>query len=262
MSSPRLETRLSDTRRRLASSLFASRARPVAEGVWQIRGGVPAREMNVYLVRDTHPDTGRPGVLAFDAGVRQMAPAIAAHAAALGRLTRVVLGHAHVDHRGAAPRLGVPVLCHPDERADAEGDGGIHYYDNRALPRYARIITPRLIRVWDGGPVRIAATLAEGDEIAGFQVVDLPGHAPGQIALWRGHDRLALSSDCFYTLDPLTARHGPPHVPHPAFNHNTDQARASIRKLAALKPSAAWPGHAQPLTGDVAAQLDRAADQP
>ena len=30
-----------------------------------------------------------------------------------------------------------------------------------------------------------------------------------------------------------------------------------MRKLAALGPSAAWPGHAEPLTGDVAAQLER-----
>ena len=196
--------------------------------------------MNVYLVRDMHPGTGRPGVLAFDAGVRQMAPAIAAHAAALGGLTRVVLGHAHIDHRGAAPRLGVPVLCHADERADAESDGGTHYYDSRALPRYGRIISPPLIRLWDGGPVTIAATLAEGDEIAGFEVIHLPGHAPGLIALWRAHDRLALSSDCFYTLDPLTGRHGPPRVPHRAFNHDTEQA-------ARVDPQARRPGTARRL---------------
>ena len=32
-----------------------------------------------------------------------------------------------------------------------------------------------------------------------------------------------------------------------------------MRKLAALEPRAAWPGHAEPLTGDVRAQLERAA---
>ena len=32
----------------------------------------------------------------------------------------MVLGHAHEDHRGAAPDMGVPILCHPDERRDAE----------------------------------------------------------------------------------------------------------------------------------------------
>jgi glyoxylase-like metal-dependent hydrolase (beta-lactamase superfamily II) len=48
-----------------------------------------------------------------------MAGAILHAATPLGGLTRVVLGHGHVDHRGAAPRLGVPVLCHPDERPRA-----------------------------------------------------------------------------------------------------------------------------------------------
>jgi hypothetical protein len=44
------------------------------------------------------------------------------------------------------------------------------------------------------------------------------------------------------------------------FNQDTDQARASVRKLAALEPAAAWPGHADPLTGDVRGQLVQAAD--
>jgi hypothetical protein len=48
-------------------------------------------------------------------------------------------------------------------------------------------------------------------------------------------------------------------VPHPAFNIASAQAAASIRKLAALAPAEAWPGHADPVTGDVVAQLHRAA---
>jgi len=54
--------------------------------------------------------------------------------------------------------------------------------------------------------------------------------------------------------------HGAPRVAHDAFNFDTQQARASIRRLAALEPAAAWPGHAKPVTGDVRAQLEHAAD--
>jgi glyoxylase-like metal-dependent hydrolase (beta-lactamase superfamily II) len=54
---------------------------------------------------------------------------------------------------------------------------------------------------------------------------------------------------------------GAPRVPHKAFNKSTDEARASIRKLAALEPRAVWPGHADPLTGpDLRAELERVAD--
>ena len=71
---------------------------------------------------------------------------------------------------------------------------------------YARVVMPRLTGMWDGGPVEISSTVEEGDEVAGFEVVHLPGHAPGMIGLWRESDRLALVSDTFYTLDPQTGR--------------------------------------------------------
>jgi hydroxyacylglutathione hydrolase len=233
---------------------IATEPEPVADGVWVVRGGFPTKTMNVYLVRDGD------GVMLFDAGIKAMSDAVAAAGASLGGITRIVLGHGHPDHRGVAPYLGVPVLCHADNRADAEGDGGVRYFDFSKLRPFAKPVFPSLLRMWDGGPVVIAGTVAEGDEIAGFEVVDLSGHAPGLIGLWRAGDRLALTSDCFYTLDPQTGRHSHPRVPHDAFNHDTEQARASMRKLAAMEPAAAWPGHADPLTGDVRGQLERAAD--
>jgi hydroxyacylglutathione hydrolase len=233
---------------------LASDPEPVADGVWVVRGGFPTKEMNVYLVRDGD------GVMLFDAGIKAMTDAVAAAGASLGGITRVLLGHGHPDHRGVAPFFDAPVLCHADNRPDAEGDGGRHYFDYTKLKPYAKPVFPFLLNVWDGGPVEIADTVAEGDGIAGFEVVLLPGHAPGLIGLWRAADRLALVSDCFYTLDPQTGRHGHPRVPHAAFNLDTEQARASIRKLAAMEPAAAWAGHAQPLTGDVRGQLEHAAD--
>jgi hydroxyacylglutathione hydrolase len=231
---------------------LATGPEPVADGVWVVRGGLP-KEMNVYLVRDGD------GVMLFDAGIKAMTSAVAAAGASLGGITRIVLGHGHPDHRGVAPYLGVPVLCHPGNREDAEGDGGMRYFDFSKLKPYAKPVFPFLLKIWDGGPVTIAATVSEGDEVAGFEVVLLEGHAPGLIGLWRASDRLALASDCFYTLDPQTGRHGHPRVPHEAFNHDTDRARASIRKLAAMEPAAAWAGHAQPLMGDVRGQLEHAA---
>ena len=224
----------------------------VAEGVWIVRGGFPQKTMNVYLIEDGGE------VTVFDAGIRSMTRGIASVAAGLGGIKRVVLGHGHPDHRGAAPGLGAPVFCHPDNVADTEGDGGAHYFDFSKLDWYARPVMPRLLGVWDGGPVKVEGTVSEGDEVAGFRVVDLPGHAPGLIGLWRESDRLALTSDCFYTLDPQTGRKGAVRVPHVAFNHDTEQAKASIRKLAAMEPAAAWPGHADPLTGDVRGQLEGA----
>jgi hydroxyacylglutathione hydrolase len=192
-----------------------------------------------------------------------MTGVVAAAAARMGGVKRVVLGHADADHRGAAPGLGAPVYCHPAEREAAESpDHYRPYWDRSKLDPRGRTVLWRLIARWDGGPVEIAGTVEDGDEIAGFKVVHLPGHAPGLIALFREHDRLALVSDTLYTLDPQSGRHQPAHVPHPAFNQDSDQARESIRKLAALDPATVWPGHADPVTGDVAAQLEHAAMAP
>ena len=226
----------------------------VADGVWLLRGGIP-RDMNVYFVED---EGG--GVTLFDAGISTMTSAVATAAAPLGGINRVVLGHADADHRGTAPGLGAPVYCHPGDREAAESDDAARtYFRFERLGIPARWAYPRLLRFWDGGAVEIAGTVDEGDDVSGFRVVHLPGHAPGLIALFRERDRLALTSDCFYVIDPETGRKAPPGPPHEAFNHDSQQARASMRKLAALEPSAAWPGHADALTGDVRAQLERAA---
>jgi hydroxyacylglutathione hydrolase len=241
-------------RMRLERRLIASGLERVAYGVWLLRGGFPTENMSVYLLEDDG------GVTLFDAGTHAMARAVTAAGASMGGIRRVVLGHAHHDHRGCARQLGVPVYCHPGERDDAEGDAGEHYFRYETLHPLLRWVYPALLHRWDGGPVEVAGTVEEGDEVAGFRVVHLPGHAPGMIALWRESDRLALTSDCFYVLDPQTGIPGPPRVPHRAFNHDTEQARASIRKLAELEPVAAWPGHADPVTGDVRRQLERAAE--
>jgi hydroxyacylglutathione hydrolase len=248
-------------RRKITRKLGSPTVEPIADGVWRIRGGgPPKRTMNVYLLRDDG------GFTAYDAGIHGMGEPIKEAALGLGgELERCVLGHAHEDHRGSASELGVPVLCHPDERRDAERD--LRWDDDRGLDP-AKLENPvmtvamkRMLRLWDGGPVKIADTVSEGDELAGFRVVDTPGHAPGQIALWRESDRLALVSDTLYTLDAasLRAPYGGPRIPHPAWTPDRDAARDSILKIAALEPASVWPGHAEPVIGDCRAQLEHAA---
>jgi hydroxyacylglutathione hydrolase len=232
----------------------------VADGVWRYAGDVK-HAMNVYLVAEADGS----GVFAFDAGTKAMAKGLRAAAEELGGLTRVVLGHSHVDHRGCAPKLGVPVHCHELERADAEGDGGVHYQPLREIPfGYARWLYPVVFRIWDGGPVEIAGTVSEGDRLGDFEVVHFPGHAPGQIGLWRERDRLCLCTDTIYltdTMHPL-GHHPGIYPPHPIFNLDSDAARQSIRKLAALEPAVVGSGHMDPLRGDpqeLRRELERAA---
>ena len=236
----------------------------VADSVWLMRGGFPPplvhRIMNVYFIE------GADGVTVFDAGIRSMGWAIDHVGRKMGGIARIVLGHAHPDHRGAASRVDAPVWCHEDELPYARADDGQPYTDYSKLPLVNSTGPLRLAmrvlmhQVWDGHPVDVARTLVEGDEVAGFEVVHLPGHAPGQIALWRSRDRLALTRDCFHLVDALTGKPCEPVMPHDAYNLDSELARASARKLAGLAPEVCWPGHLGPATGDVADQLRRAAD--
>ena len=250
-------TKLANARTQLLSRINGVDTESIADGVWVVRGGFPIKTMNVYLIEDGE------GVVVFDAGIEAMGRALTVACARLGGAQRVVLSHADADHRGGAPALGAPVYCHPAERAAAETQSPWRdYWDLDKLDLHGRLLLSRLLPVWDGGAVAVEGTISEGDEVAGFRVIDLPGHAPGLIGLFRESDRLALASDCVYTVDVQTGRKRPVQIPHPAFDADVEQARDSIRKLAELEPSAVWTGHGDPVTGDVSGQLRAAAAAP
>jgi glyoxylase-like metal-dependent hydrolase (beta-lactamase superfamily II) len=221
----------------------------VADGVWLLRGDL-RKGMNIYFLEE---EGG--GVVQFDAGSQSMTKKAREAADRLGGLNRIVLGHAHADHRGTAPGLGAPVHCHPAEVADAESDASLApYMDLSQLPvAPVRWIYPFLMRRWDGGAVKISGTVSEGEEVAGFRVIHLPGHAPGLIGLWRESDRVALVSDVVYMIDsarlkPLPA--GEASVPHPAWAWDHAQAKDSVLRLASLEPAVVGAGHAEPLRGE------------
>jgi hydroxyacylglutathione hydrolase len=232
----------------------------VANGVWLLRGDA-RKSMNIYFLEDGD------GVVQFDAGTKAMVKKTRAAAEQLGGLKRIVLGHAHADHRGTAPSLDAPVHCHPDEVLDAESDAvQWRYLDISQLPVPARWIYPVLLRRWDDGAVKIDGTASEGDEVAGFRVIHFPGHAPGLIGLWRESDRLAIVSDVVYLIDstrlgqPLPA--GEASVPHPAWGWDHAKAKQSVRKLAALEPAVVCTGHDGPLRGEnLRPTLERAAEK-
>lgn len=232
----------------------------IADGVWLVRGAF-RKAMNVYLIADGD------GVVQYDAGARSMTKQVRAAAEELGGLKRVVLSHAHADHRGTAPHVGAPVYCHPDEVADAEAEASIAPYMDLSLLPVApvRWIYPSLMRRWDGGPVPIAGTLEEGDEVAGFRVLHFPGHAPGLIGLWRESDRVALVSDTVYLVDSGRLKalpEGEASVPHPAWAWDHSRSKQAVRRLAALEPAMVGAGHDEPLRGEnLRATLERAAER-
>jgi hydroxyacylglutathione hydrolase len=233
----------------------------IGEGVEVLRVRSPGRVQrttNIYLLEADG------GLTVYETGSIGGATAIRAAAAERGGIRQIVLSHAHADHRGGAARLDAPILCHPQERPGAESDDGPSYgfdYSKIRNP-LIRAITPRMLKAMDGGPLHIAGTLEEGDLIAGFQILHLPGHTSGLIGLWRESDRLAIVSDAVFVWDPfsLLGMPGPVRLPPRAVRPDDAAARDSLHRIAALDPASVWVGHYGPITRDPRAALERAAE--
>ena len=197
--------------------------RLVADGVFLL-GGFPPHAVNVYLVDDVLVDAGTP--LAARRILRQLEGR---------RVATHVLTHAHPDHAGSSAavcrRLGVPLWC---------GAADVEAAETGKPPLGAH--QPRLAERLPGvPPAKVDRALHEGDEVAGFTVLDAPGHSPGHLAYWRESDRTLILGDVLFNLPNL--RQPPKLLTHdPALNCR------SIRKLAALEPRTVLFGHGPPLT--------------
>ena len=194
--------------------------------------GFPPFAINVYLIGD----------VLVDAGTRHAAKRILRQLN--GRtITAHVLTHAHPDHQGASHEvcetLRIPLWC-GERDADAMQDG-------RIMERQPKHPINTLIGWVMPGPAHpVARRLREGDEVAGFQVLDVPGHSAGHIALWREDDRTLICGDVFTNIDTLTGIPGL-HEPKSFFTPDPDRNRESMRRLAALEPAVVFFGHGRPL---------------
>jgi hydroxyacylglutathione hydrolase len=194
--------------------------------------GFPPFAINVYLMGDVLVDAGSRH--AAKRILRELrGRTIAAHA----------LTHAHPDHQGAShevcDKLGIPLWCGTDD-ADAMEDG-------RIMQRQPKHPVNSLIgRVFPGPPHPVERRLREGDNVAGFTVLEVPGHSAGHVAYWREADRALICGDVFTNVDTLTGVPGL-HEPHSFFSPDPARNRSSMKRLAELQPSLLCFGHGRPL---------------
>ena len=93
---------------------------------------------------------------------------------------------------------------------------------------------------------RVDRKLRQGEDVAGFQVLDVPGHSAGHIAFWRESDRVLVIGDVLNNMDTLTGVRGL-REPKRFFTPDPARNRESARKLAALEPALVLFGHGPPL---------------
>jgi hydroxyacylglutathione hydrolase len=213
--------------------------RKLADDVYLL-DGFPPFAINVYLVGD----------VLVDAATRRAGKRILSQLQGTAVSTHVVT-HAHPDHQGASHEvctvLGLPLWCGARDAETIE--------DGRIAERQPFHPLNRLsARFWAGPPHPVARRLVEGDEVAGFRVLDTPGHSAGHISLWRESDRTLICGDVFTNIDTATGIPGL-HEPKGYFTPDPPRNRQSMRRLAELEPALVCFGHGRPLRSP--AQLTR-----
>jgi hydroxyacylglutathione hydrolase len=213
--------------------------RQLAAGLHQL-SGFPPNAINVYLLGDVIVDAGTRHA------ARRILRQVRGHAVGAHALT-----HVHPDHQGSTRELcetlGIPLWCGGEDVAAMEDGDIAARQPDHAINRINH-------RLMSGPPRRVDRVLREGDDVAGFTVLEVPGHSAGHVAFWRESDRALVLGDVFNNMDLRTGipgLHEPPRVftPDPARN------RESARRLAALRPAVVCFGHGPPLRD--AAKLER-----
>jgi glyoxylase-like metal-dependent hydrolase (beta-lactamase superfamily II) len=203
----------------------------IAESVYML-DGFPPNAINVYLVGD----------VLVDAGTRHAAKRILRQLRGR-RVTTHLLTHAHGDHQGSSHEvcetLGAPLWC-GERDAEAVEDGRIR----ERMPPHP--INSLIAKVFPGPPHPVARRLHEGDVVAGFEVLDTPGHSAGHISLWRASDRTLICGDVLTNMNVITRIPGL-HEPPAFFTPDPAKNRESMRRLAELEPELVCFGHGAPL---------------
>jgi glyoxylase-like metal-dependent hydrolase (beta-lactamase superfamily II) len=194
-----------------------------ADGVWQLSGW-PPNNINVYVLGDVLIDAG----LAIHRGriLNQIAHR---------PITANALTHAHFDHFGSShaicEKLGIPLWC---------GDADVEAVEaGKMVTRGGRMVPAAKAHP-------VSRALKEGDEVAGFKVLDTPGHSPGHVSYWRESDGVLVCGDVMWGQNPFLLS-GSIREPYPIASPDARRNRESARRLAALEPALVCFGHGKPL---------------
>ncbi|MEU2716369.1 MBL fold metallo-hydrolase [Streptomyces sp. NPDC007205] len=191
---------------------------------------------------------------------RAIADAVTALGHAPGDVRRIVLTHFHEDHAGGAGEFaalsGGEVLAHQLDAPFVRGElpGPPPRFEDWELPIHAAATQ----HLPEGRPVPPAAVtgVADGDVLdfgGGARVVHVPGHTDGSIALFLPEEGV------LFTGDTVAASPVDGTVIPGVFNLDRPRLLASLGALADLGAEVACFGHGDPVVGNAAPALRRAA---
>lgn len=217
--------------------------------------------VNVFMVGDPTSDE----FVLIDAGMphssNMIISAVEDRFGENARPKAIILTHGHFDHVGALIELvekwEVPVYAHELElpyltgkesypEPDPSVEGGL-------VAKASPLFPNEPIQLGDN--VKVLPEDGTVPNLPQFKWLHTPGHAPGQVALFREEDGLLIAADTFVTVkqDSLykvmtqeIELNGPPRY----LTTDWKAAKQSVEKLAKLNPSIAVTGHGFPMSGE------------
>ncbi|WNC16602.1 MBL fold metallo-hydrolase [Brevibacillus brevis] len=237
----------------------------VASGLWQnVAPNLDCHCIQIVNIAFISQAEGQAGWFLVDTGMPKSADDILAAAEAKfgGQPpAAILLTHGHFDHVGAvaelAERWRVPVFAHELEfpyltgqtdypEGDSTVEGGLVAKLSPVFPNKAIDIRKHLQKLPADGSI---------PGLHGWRWLHTPGHSPGHVSFFREEDRALIAGDAFITvrqdslfkvMAQIEEVSGPPRY----FTTDWEAAGESVRKLAALRPTAAVTGHGPPLSGE------------
>ncbi|HET8842488.1 MAG TPA: MBL fold metallo-hydrolase [Ktedonobacteraceae bacterium] len=175
---------------------------------------------------------------------------------ALSQIKRILLTHAHWDHYGNLAALkeatGAQVYAHfRYESAVIRGEKRPLHPPYSQLGFFDRLVSKAWVqpKLRHTVAVPVDYELKEGDRLdevlSGLEVVDLPGHSPGQCGFWLAEKGLLFGGDVM-----MRAPSGRFVLPMVAATPDLPLAKRSILKVAEMNVRTLCPGHGKPLVGE------------
>jgi len=170
----------------------------------------------------------------------------------------ILLTHGHFDHSGSAVELarhwGVRIYVHRLELPFVDGTACYPPPDPTVggfLAQMMRFVPNNKI---DLSPHVSTLRLSELPWIAGWRIIETPGHSPGHISLFRPADGALIAGDAFATVDldsavAVISKRQQVSRPAAVFTPDWQNAERSVRRLAELEPRILAAGHGSPMFG-------------
>jgi glyoxylase-like metal-dependent hydrolase (beta-lactamase superfamily II) len=198
---------------------------------------------NVYLTINGNELT------VIDTGTSGNAKKIIAYIQKIGHqpseVTTIILTHYHMDHAGSVKDL--KDLTNAKVAAGVEEAGFVN--GTKPYPKPKNLLMRAVSSVIKTAPVEVDIVLKDGDKIGNLQVIELPGHTPGSIALFDAQRKALFVGDTL-RWDGSKVTEAPRQ-----YTWDADKEKASIQKIVQLDFDVMMPGHGEVLKADASSKV-------